>query len=197
MKNTVYAFLLLFPGLVSATSCLPLYEQEGAAIQKKYGYTTYVNGHYYMAYGRLNYWQGIKVNADIDNWAEDLAYAVKWGPYLYFARSDDPRKAWLELFRKSIKSECGDLPQGEYKELRSMLSELMEDGSFCPNGEILKPGFMGMRHSFKKILEEAVEAGRFPEYCKKNPVNDDSFRNQKGTEKEKPSRGSSSEASAQ
>lgn len=197
IKHLLMSAVLLFPTIVSAESCFPLYEKEEKAIDDKDGYKTHVGGHLYVGMGgQLGYNPGLEVSADIDNWAEDLVEAVKYGPYMYFARPDDPRKAWLEAFRKAVKSEC-DLAQGEYTELRSMLKTLMEDGSFCPGNQILKPGMLGNKGVFKKVLVNAVRDQRFPEYCHSKAVKDDSNREVKDTTVGEKKSSSQSKASKQ
>lgn len=192
MLKLFLVILLNFPALVSAESCFPLFEKMAQHIQEKDGYTTTVGGQVYVHNGQLGYWPGLKVQADIDNWAEDLVNAIKWGPYLYSMRSDDPRKEWLESFRKSISDEC-KLSKGDYTKLRSMLKDLMEDGSFCPQGKILSPGLLGNKGDFKKVLKQAVKDQRFSGICQNESVKDDSFRDVKDVEKsdKKPSRKSS------
>ena len=182
---------------VSAESCFPLYEAEAQRIQDKDGYTKNVGGQVYVQNGQLAYWPGIKVQATIDNWARDLVAAIKWGPYSITFSSEDPRKDWLEGFRKSIKRDC-DLPENNHDKLRSMLTELMEDGSFCPNNKILEPKFFGGQKAFKKILKQAVKDQRFPQYCQSKAVADDSFRDVKDVnEQSKKSRSQKSSGSEQ
>ena len=170
-----------FPAIVSAESCWTLFEERQAYIQKEDGYKTYVGGHLYHYRGNWGYHPGLKVEADIDNWAEDLLHAIKWGPYLYSMRSQDPRKEWLETFRKAASSQC-KLTKGDYKELRSMLKDLMDDGSFCPANKITEPGFLGSKAQFKKVLIEAIETGRFNQYCNNPAVQDDTYRNIKDSD---------------
>lgn len=180
MKYLLCCFLLT-PSFTYAQDCLKLYEAKASEIQKKDGYKTHVGGQVIIQNGQLGYWPGIEVNADIDNWAEDLVAAIKWGPYSYPQRDDDPRKAWLEAFRKEIKSDC-KLPKDNYDKLRSMLKELMEDGSFCPNGEILHHTLIGGKRAFKKVLSEAVKDQRFVKICQGKDVADTNDRSKKEVE---------------
>lgn len=171
---------VLFIAVVSfevSADCFPLYEKKAEEIQKKDGYTTSVGGQVYQNpySGQLGYWPGIKVNADIDNWAEDLVAAIKWGPYIYSFKSDDPRKEWLEAFRKAVKKDC-KLPEDNHDKLRAMLKELMEDGSFCPDGKIIEHKFLKGKNPFKDVLKKAVKDQRFAHYCQDESVSDDSFR---------------------
>lgn len=171
--NRLLVLLLIFTSLpVSAESCLKLYQKKASEIQEKDGYDTHVGGHLTINNGQLGYNPGIKVAGKIDNWARDLHDGIKWGPYS-FTSSPDPRKAWLDYFRKSVKDEC-DLPKEKHDHLRSMLLQLMEDGSFCPGGKILDE--KGKKKVYRKVLKEAVEAGKFPQYCKSKGVADDSSR---------------------
>lgn len=160
-----------------SADCFPLYEKKAEEIQKKDGYTTSVGGQVYQNpySGQLGYWPGIKVNADIDNWAEDLVSAIKWGPYIYSFKTDDPRKEWLEAFRKAVKNEC-KLPKDNHDKLRAMLKELMEDGSFCPDNKIIEHKFLKGKNPFKDVLKKAVKDQRFAHYCQDESVSDDSFR---------------------
>lgn len=179
-KHLLMSAVFLFPTLVSAESCFPLYEKMGAELRGE----KYVGGSLIVAPGgQLGYNPGLKVTDNQFNWAQNLVDGIKWGPYMKIGGgySEDPREDWLELFRKAVKSEC-DLPKGEYTELRSMLKTLMEDGSFCPENKIIKPfGFFETKGDFKKVLVDAVEAQRFPEYCKSKAVKDDSDREVKDT----------------
>lgn len=177
IKHLLMSAVLLFPTLVSADSCFPLYEKEAEGLRGE----KHVGGQFYVQNGQLGYFQGFKVTDNQFNWAANLVDGIKWGPYLTFGggHSEDPRKDWLEVFRKSVKHEC-DLPQGEYTELRSMLKTLMEDGSFCPGNQIIKPsGWFETKGAFKKVFVNAVKDQRFPEYCHSKAVKDDSDRDMK------------------
>lgn len=198
IKLTIFSLLSLTLSTVALADCFPLYEKKAAEIQKKDGYSTSVGGHIYQNpySGQLGYWPGIKVAADIDNWAEDLVNAVKWGPYIYSFRSDDPRKAWLEAFRKSIKKDC-KLPVENYDKLRAMLKELMEDGSFCPNNKIIDHKFLKGKNPFKDVLKKAVKDQRFAHYCQDESVADDSFRKIKDVNENDPETESSKTSSGQ
>ncbi len=115
------------------------------------------------------------MQAKIPNWSRELVEAVKWGPYTFTSNNEDPRKDWLETFRKSINEDC-KLPKENYEQLRSMLNELMEDGSLCPNKKIIEPTFIQGKSEFRKILKDAVKSGRFDQHCQNLGVADDSHR---------------------
>lgn len=176
MKRIILALSMMTLSYdIYAESCLPLYEKKAEEIQKKDGYKERLGGQIYINNGQLGYWPGIEVSAYIDNWARDLVYAIKWGPGFFSYSKDDPKREWLESFRKAIKEDC-KLPHNNYDHLRAMLSELMEDGSFCPNQKIFDPGFFGSKSEFKKVLQLAVKDQRFSHYCSDKAVKDDSDR---------------------
>ena len=177
-------------------SCFPLYEKKADEIQERDGYTKEVGGQLYVHQGQLGYWPGIKVQAKIDNWARELVDAVKWGPYIYTYSSEDPRKDWLEYFRKSIKADC-KLPENNYDHLREMLKELMEDGSFCPGDKILEVKLLKGKSEFKKIFKKAVADQRFTHYCGNKEINDDSYRDVKDIDEKKKSSGDNAQSSKQ
>ncbi len=158
-----------------ADSCYPLYENKSQEIQERDGYDTHIGAQIYIDHGHLGYWPGLPMQAKIPNWSRELIEAVKWGPYSFTASNEDPRKDWLETFRKSISDDC-KLPKENYDQLRSMLNELMEDGSFCPNNTILEPKFLKGKSDFKKILKDAVKSGRFSQHCQNSAVVDESHR---------------------
>jgi hypothetical protein len=160
---------------ILAASCNDLYEAKASQIREDKAYTNTVGNYLFIQNNQLGYNPGIQVPGRVDNWAQDFLYAIKWGP-LYISMTDEnPRRDWLEAFRKAIKNDC-DLPTNDYKIIQAMLKELVEDGSFCPNNKILEPGFLKGKKDFKKVLKAAVADHRFPEYCKKNSANDDSSR---------------------
>jgi hypothetical protein len=177
IKRIVAIILFSINQNVSAASCLELYQLQGEEIQKKYGYTKYVGGQIYQNpyNGAIGYWPGIKVQGDIDNWAEDFFYAIKFGPFTFPPRTEDPRKKWLESFRKAVKDEC-DLPAGDYKEIRAILQELMNDGAFCPQGKIIEHKLLTGKRPFIIIMKEAIKDQRFSVYCHNKAVIDDSYR---------------------
>lgn len=185
LKPFLFILTLLISTPIMAVTCNGLYAAKAAQIQKDKAYTTSVGGHLFVANNQLGYNPGIQMPGRVDNWADDFLDAIKWGP-LYFSSTDtNPRKDWLEAFRKSIKSDC-DLPSGDYRILQSMLKELVDDGSFCPNNKILEPGILKGKKDFKRVLKAAVKDHRFPEYCKKNSVNDDSSREVKSINSNNP-----------
>lgn len=153
---------------------MPLYEAKSKEIQAKGARTEYVGGQFYISHGQLAYDQGIAVSAKVPDWSKDLMDAINWGPYTFSFAATDPRKEWLETFKYSIQDECP--AANEFLVLRSMLKELMEDGSFCPGNKILEPSKMlGSRKAFKKVLIAAVKDQRFPQ-CQTQAVSDDSTR---------------------
>lgn len=174
-KSTFAILLFAFTTSLLADSCFPLYQKVADEIQKKGAHDKYVGGQIYVNNGQLGYWPGMKVSGHVDNWSQELIDAIKWGPFLWSASSEDPRKEWLEAFRKSIKDEC-KLPKDNYDNLRAMLKELMEDGSFCPDNKTLQPKFIKGKTDFKKILKEAIKDQRFAHYCLDKAVKDDSHR---------------------
>lgn len=176
-------FLISAP--IMAASCNDLYEAKAAQIRKDKAYTTSVGNYLFISNNQLGYNPGIQVPGRVDNWASDFLDAVEWGPLFLSMTDENPRKDWLEAFRKSIKNDC-DLPTNDYKILQTMLKELIDDGSFCPNNKILEPGFLKGKKDFKKVLKSAVQDLRFPEYCKKNSVSDDSSREVKSIDANNP-----------
>jgi hypothetical protein len=185
MKNLYVFFALAFVSTnLLAQSCFPLYEQKANAIQKRDGYETHIGGQIYINQGQLDYWPGITVQASISNWSKELVEAIKWGPFFFTVSDEDPRKDWLEAFRKSIRREC-KLPEKNYDHLRAMLKELMEDGSFCPGNKILKPKLIKGKSEFKKVLKNAISEGRFNEYCRRPNVVNESYRKIKDVQETK------------
>lgn len=196
MRKFILLLVLLSQIPANADSCFPLYDQESKRIQDKDGYTKNVGGQVFVQNGQLGYWPGIKVQANIDNWARDFVDAIKWGPYIYSFSSHDPRKDWLEAFRKSIKKDC-KIPENDYDKLRAILTELMEDGSFCPEGKILRPKLLGGKSAFKKILKKAVEDQKFAHYCQDRSIVDESYREIKDIDKKRQSSDSKASGSNQ
>lgn len=172
---------------IMADACWSLYQNKAQEIQKEEGYDTYVGGQFYVVYDQINYWPGMKVSARIDNWSQEFMDSIKWGPYSFSLSSKDPRKEWLEAFKKSIKNECPLPAEKDYDSLRAMLKELMDDGSFCPRNKILEPKFLGGKKGFKKVLAEAVKDQRFLQYCRSEAITDDSHREISNKEGRSPS----------
>ncbi len=149
-----------------STSCWPVYEAEEKKINEENGYTTHVGGQLYVHNGQLGYWPGIKVQADIDNYAEDLIRGIKWGPMIMFSSKEDPRLEMLKAMKKDISKDCPlKHDNSKHDILRSMLTELMDDGSFCPQGKPLKLQFFSRWKNFRKILKDAVGRGQFQGQC--------------------------------
>lgn len=174
-KILIVLFFSSFLSSAWAQSCFPLYQAEADKIQKRDGFTDHIGGQFYINNGQIGYYPGIPFQGKIHNWARDLVDAIKWGPYTYPYQSEDPRKAWLKSFRSAAGKDC-DLPKDDHQKLRSMLEEMMEDGSFCPEGKILESTFLKPKANFKKIFKEAVKNNRFPQYCQSKAVVDESFR---------------------
>lgn len=182
------SLLLLFISFTTqAESCYPLYEMKSQEIQKEYGYKEEIGGRWDTAFGQLRWIPGKKIDANINNWAEDFILAVRSGPATgSFEKSEEERLEWLEAFRKSIKDEC-NISKNNYEQLNFMLNELMTDGSFCPGNKIIEPGFFESKSKFKKVLIDAVSSGRFAEVCKKNiAVDDSSLRGKKSINNKAP-----------
>lgn len=175
LKPLIGVLLFSLSSPLLAESCFPLYQKVADDIQKKGAHDEYVGGQIYVNQGQLGYWPGIKVSGHVDNWSQELIDAIKWGPFIWSASSEDPRKEWLEAFRKSIKDEC-KLPKDNYDTLRAMLKELMDDGSFCPDGKTLEQKLLKGKSDFKKILKNAVNDQKFAHYCQDKAVQDDSHR---------------------
>jgi hypothetical protein len=174
MKTILFIASLIFSSSLYAQSCWLMLEAEAAKINKEDGYTQNVGGQFFVLNGQIGYWPGFQVPADIDNWAEDFVYAVKFGPMMMTYR-EDPRDNILHMFRKEIKDEC-DLPKDKHDKLRAMLKELMDDGSFCPGGVPLDRPFLSRWKHYKKVLSKAVSEGRFQEHCISKAVVDDASR---------------------
>ncbi len=194
-----YSFLISIL-LVSTTSyagdCFPLYQKRANEIQEKGKHDQYVGGQVYVNNGQLGYWPGVKVSGHVENWSQEFIDAIKWGPFIWSASSDDPRKEWLESLRKSVKDEC-KLPKDNYDHLRAMMKELMEDGSLCPGDKILEPKFLDSKSDFKKVLKDAVKDQKFAHYCLDKAVADDSHRSVKDVEETLKNKNSSSSAGKQ
>jgi len=163
---------------IMASSCFPLYEAEASKIREDKAYTENVGMSLYLHQGQLAVWPGVEVPGKVDNWAEDLLDSIKWGQIPIHDTSFDKRGAWLKAFNRSIKKDC-KLPEDNFVTLRKMLTELMEDGTFCPNSQIIKPKFLKGKSEFKELLKKAVSDQRLVEYCQGKSVADDSFRSVK------------------
>ena len=185
VKLILSSVLFVFSTPLLAESCFPLYHSKASEIQIKGANTQYVAAQVYVHNGQIGYWPGIPVPGHVDNWSQDFVDAIKWGPLTYTPDAENPRKDWLEAFRKSVKDDC-KLPQDNYDNLRTMLNELMEDGSLCPQNKILEPKFLAGKSAFTKILKAAVKDQRFVQYCQGQSVKDDSQREPKNIEDKNP-----------
>lgn len=176
---TTKAIIFLLTSLAATTthaaSCWPLYEAEQKKIDEEGAYSVYVGGQFYQVGGQLSYDPGIKMAGYVENWARDLLESIKWGPSTQMYQRKNHRKEWLETLQDSIDKNC-KIKGEEFEDLRSMLKVLMEDGSFCPDNQILKPGFFGGKGSFKKALKAALKEHKFTEFCQKEAIQDDSDR---------------------
>lgn len=182
MKTLILLTTLLLSSQVSAESCWKIYQAEADKINKEDGYTEHVGGQIYIHQGSLGYWPGIKVAADIDNWAEDFVHAIKWGPMIMFSSKPDPRLDTLKKLYKDIKHLCPLQNEDEkYQTFRAMLTELMEDGSFCPENKMLERPILNRLKHFRKIVKDAVVKGQFQAQCQGLAVMDDSSREVKDT----------------
>lgn len=182
MKTFILVTTMLLSSQVSAESCWKIYQAEADKINKEDGYSTHVGGQLYVHQGSLGYWPGIKVAADIDNWAEDLVYAIKYGPMIMFSSKPDPRLDTLKALYKDIKKICPLEDKNEkYDTFRAMLTELMDDGSFCPEGKILERPLLSRLKHFRKVVKDAVGKGQFQAQCQGLAVMDDSTREVKDT----------------
>lgn len=177
MKTKVIILLLtsLAATTTHAVSCWPLYEAEQKKIDEEGAYSVYVGGQFYQAGGQLSYDPGIKMAGYVENWVRDLLDSIKWGPSTQIYQRKNHRKEWLETLQDSMDKNC-KIRSEEFEDLRSMLKVLMDDGSFCPDNQILKPGFFGGKGSFKKALKAALKEHKFTEYCQKEAIQDDSDR---------------------
>ncbi len=171
-------FLLLTSFIATSThavSCWPLYEAEQKKIDEEGAYSVYVGGQFFQVGGQLSYDPGIKVAGHVENWVRDFLDSIKWGPSTQIYQRKNHRKEWLETLQGSIDKNC-KIRREDFEDLRSMLKVLMEDGSLCPDNQILKPGFFGGKGSFKKVLKAALKEHKFTEYCQKEAIYEDSDR---------------------
>ena len=182
MKTLILLTTLLLSTQVSAESCWKIYQDEADKINKEDGYSTHVGGQIYVHQGSLGYWPGIKVAADIDNWAEDFVYAIKYGPMIMFSSKPDPRLDTLKALYKDIKKICPLEDKNEkFDTFRAILTELMDDGSFCPENKSLERPLFSRWKNFRKVVKDAVNKGQFQAQCQGLAVLDDSTREVKDT----------------
>lgn len=164
-------FFSLSSSLLAETSCYPLYEEKAAEIKEKKAHDVNLGSEIVVVNGHVSVFPGITVPAKINNWAEDLLSAIKYGPELYGWSVDNPKRDWLDALNNSIKSDCR-LEEDPYRtSLREIMNELMEDGSFCPDSKVLKSTFLSPYKHFKKVMKDAVKSGRFAEQCANKVVN--------------------------
>lgn len=178
MKSLIAVFVFLVSGSVSASACLAQYEAEAKRINERDGYKERVGGQPYVTPGgQLGWWPGIEVSADIDNWAEDLVLAVKYGPMITFSSRPDPRREFLEAMQSQLSEDCRPADQKEkFEGLRQILTRMLEDGDLCPGGQRMSPGFFSRWGEFKRVFRRALASGKFQEQCQGSAVVDDSSR---------------------
>lgn len=194
-KYIIAVILGILSSQLRAESCWPIYEKEAKKIAEKSVQETTVGNHFYLNQDNLHYWPGTTIKTAGPNWVNDFTFAIKWGPSFYKS-SNDPRLSWLQSLEDSIKSDCM-LEDKNFESLRAMMKDLMDDGSFCPQGKILKLGAFQNKSKFKKVLKAAVSDGRFAHYCDNKSLSDDSFREVKDADKPKSKHKESSQTQAQ
>jgi|GEM_PF-4656613 len=159
-------------GAFADEGCWPLLKAEAQKINERDGYEESVGGQVYILNGQIGYWPGITVDANIDNWAEDLQRSIDYGPLMItFGNQEDPQKEILEMFRKDLDEDCM-LPKDNYKNLQAMLKELMDEGAFCPENKLLSRPFLGRWKNYKRVVRDAVKSGRFQEQCQSVAIQD-------------------------
>ena len=172
------AILLLSSSVYAAEGCWPLLQAEAKKINERDGYQQNVGGQIYVLNGQVGYWPGITVDANIDNWAEDLEGSIQYGPQLItFGNQEDPQKEILEMFRKDIDEDC-ILPKDDYKNLQAILKELMDDGEFCPENKLLSRPILGRWKHYKRVVRDAVKSGRFQDQCQSVAIQNDHDRDE-------------------
>lgn len=157
-------------------SCFPTYEQKAAQIKEEKQEYTQIGGEFVILNGNLGYYPGLTVPAKISNWAQDYLDAIKYGPEFMSWSDENPRSEWLNSLYASIKKECRLEEDSSMTVFRGMLTELMEDGTMCPDGSVIKRTFFKPRGHFKAVLKEAVKSGRFADKCSVKEISDDSYR---------------------
>jgi len=173
MKLLLIIISLTSFGALAAEGCWPLVKAEAEKINERDGYQESVGGQVYILNGQVGYWPGITVDANIDNWAEDLQRSIEYGPQLItFGNQEDPQKEILEMFRKDLDEDCM-LPKDNYKSLQSILKEMMDEGAFCPENKLLSRPILGRWKHYKRVVRDAVKSGRFQDQCQSVAIQDD------------------------
>jgi len=90
--------------LFAGSSCYSLYEKKSEEIRKKKAHDVQIGGELVVINGELAYYPGITVPAKINNWAENLLSAIKYGPELYGWSEEYPKKDWLDALYNSIEN---------------------------------------------------------------------------------------------
>ncbi len=158
---------------MASEGCWPLLKTEANKINERDGYQESMGGQVYVLNGEVGYWPGITVDANIDNWAEDLQRSIQYGPQLItFGNQEDPQKTILEMFRQDLAEDCV-LPKDNYKSLQSILKELMDEGAFCPENKLVSRPMLGRWKHYKRITRDAVKSGRFQDECQSVAIQDD------------------------
>lgn len=166
---------------LASEGCWPLLKAEANKINAEDGHEESVGGQVYVLNGQIGYWPGITVDANIDNWAEDLQRSIEYGPQLItFGNQEDPQKEILEMFRQDIAEDC-ILPKDSYKNLQSILKELMDEGAFCPENKLLSRPILGRWKHYKRAVRDAVKSGRFQEQCQSVAIQDELGRDEETT----------------
>jgi hypothetical protein len=178
LKTLPLIFLVLSATSAVAAPCFPFYKQKMDEIQKKEGRDVHVGSGFYIGNGRLRHNEGTPMAENIDNWAEDFLDAIEYGPKSFTLGKEDQRKKWLEAFKKSLGRDCKVSGQ-KYEEVRAMLHDLMSDGSFCPDGKIIEPGFLGSKKGFIRVFKAALEDKRLEQHCDQAAIKDETLRETK------------------
>jgi hypothetical protein len=174
----IYATLLIL--LIPSTSfagegCWDALKAHAQKINEEEGGHDQVAAQVYSLNGQIGYWPGITVDSGIENWAQDFSRAITDGPkVITFGNQEDRQKQILEMFHEEISEDC-ILPEGNHAPLRAMLKELMDEGAFCPQGEMLKRPMLGRWKNYKRVALDAVKGGRFQELCQSVAIDDQSI----------------------
>lgn len=150
--------------MTSAETCRELIRKESRPEEVRLGGGFMQNpfsGQLYYSPGHLTY------NDYSNDWAYLVEYSIYYG-VVAPPKERERREKFLRGFQKSIQQDCPSLKaqQSEpFKLLREMMKELVEDGSFCPGNKVLRRPLLAQWKNYKKVLTDAVKAGRFSEEC--------------------------------
>lgn len=182
-KFILMTFVLSFVSSTYAgTSCYSLYAKKSEEIREKKAHNVHLGGEFIVINGNVTIVPGVSVPAKINNWAEDLLSAIKYGPEMYGWSEENPKRDWLENLNSAIKRHCRLDDDPYHTTLREMMNELMEDGSFCPDSKVLNSSLFTPYKHFKRIMKESVQSGRFSDRCGGKVV-DNSDRSPKNVER--------------